>query len=487
MKKLITTCAFLMLIIGIYAQTTFTVGGIVYSTTSANTVAVTTKTPPYTGIITIPSSVVFSAVTYNVTSIGSSAFAGCTGLTLITIPSSITSIGGQAFFGCTGLTSITIPNSITSIGGQAFYGCTGLTSITIPSSITSIVDGAFVGCIGLTSITIPSSVTTIGSQAFYGCTGLISITIPSSVTSIGGMAFYGCTGLISITIPSSVTSIGGMAFYFCTGLTCITIPSSVTSIGDGAFYGTAWYNNQPNGLVYAGNVAYKYIGTMPASTSITLNAGTTGIADKAFSSCTGLTSITIPSTVTSIGSSAFSSCPGLTSLTIPSSVISIGFWAFYYCTGLTSITISNSVTSIGYMAFYGCTGLTSIYTKSTTPVDLSSSISVFSGVNNTTCILYVPTGSLGLYQAANQWKDFINIEEISTGLQPINQSNIKIMIDNGKLIISNAEIGSTVQVFTVLGIKVKEQCVENDHTIISLISGIYLLRVGIYSGKVIVK
>ena len=47
-----------------------------------------------------------------------------------------------------GLTSITIPDSVTSIGYSAFEGCTGLTSITIPDSVTSIGNCAFLGCSG---------------------------------------------------------------------------------------------------------------------------------------------------------------------------------------------------------------------------------------------------------------------------------------------------------------------------------------------------
>ena len=98
----------------------------------------------------------------NVASIGSEAFSGCTGLTSITvdkdntkyhsngnclietgsktlisgcknsaIPSdgSVTSIGSYAFSGCTGLTSITIPDSVTSIGYHAFEDCTRLMNI----------------------------------------------------------------------------------------------------------------------------------------------------------------------------------------------------------------------------------------------------------------------------------------------------------------------------------------------------------------------
>jgi len=170
-----------------------------------------------------------------VTSIGTNAFYGCSGLTSVTIPNSVTSIGNSAFSGCSSLTSVTIPNSVTSIGNNAFSGCSGLTSVTIPNSVTSIGNNAFSGCSGLTSIEIPNSVTSIVESAFQGCSSLTSVTIPNSVTSIGNNAFSGCNSLTSVTIPNSITSIGAAAFFDCSNLKNVIIGSSVKVLEESAF------------------------------------------------------------------------------------------------------------------------------------------------------------------------------------------------------------------------------------------------------------
>ncbi len=339
-----------------------------------------------------------------VTSIGNfsnrDAFFGCTSLTSVEIPNSVTSIGDGAFRDCSGLTSIEIPNSVTSIGNWAFCGCSGLTgSQVIPNSVTSIGEGAFYDCGGLTSVEIPNSVTHIGKKAFSRCSGLTSIQvesgnrtydsrnncnaiietatntlisgfkntiIPNTVTSIGNYAFYECSNLTSMVIPNSVTSIGGSAFSGCSGLTSIEIPNSVTSIGTDAF----------------GN-------------------------------CSGLTSVEIPNSVTKIGCGAFSECCGLTSVTIGNSVTNITSWAFWRCTSLTSITIGNNVTSIEHSAFEYCSALTSVTVKNETPVKIYSD--TFSNRANAT--LYVPAGSKDAYEAADYWKEFMEIIEMD--IQPI--------------------------------------------------------------------
>ena len=256
----------------------------------------------------------------------------------------------------------------------------------------------------ITEVTIGNSVTSIGGSAFYRCTGLTSITIPNSVTSIGNDAFRGCSGLTSITIPNSVTSIGEWAFCQCSGLTSITIPNSVTSIGSNAFYG-----------------------------------------------CSGLTSITIPNSVTSIGESAFWGCTGLTSITIPNSVTSIGVVAFGYCSGLTSITIPNSVTSIGNFAFNYCSGLTSITCHALTPPTCGNY--VFNNVDKS-IPLYVPEESIELYQTANVWNEFTNIQAIST--VDIDQIQLNSTVKNHKILYNGSVyILTGDKTYTVTGQQLK--------------------------------
>ncbi len=146
-----------------------------------------------TGSLSIPSTVTYNGTTYNVKYIGDYAFAGCTGLTSVTIPSSIicrasdgytnTGMNGKGlwFKNCSGLTSITLPNSstFTCLPYQMCSMCTSLSSISIPSRITDIGPDCFVNT-ALTSVTIPSSVTTIYGGALTYNQNLSSITVQAS-------------------------------------------------------------------------------------------------------------------------------------------------------------------------------------------------------------------------------------------------------------------------------------------------------------------
>ena len=348
------------------------------------------EAPSVPDVVVIPAKVYVGSTELTVTSIGDGAFADCSNMTSVTIPSSVTSIGDFAFSGCSGLTGVSIPSNVASIGKSAFSG-SGLTSVNIPSRVASINDRVFSGCTGLTNVIIPSSVTNIGERAFEDCTALTSVTLPSSVKSIGERAFYRCA-LTSVNFPDGLMSIGESAFSRCSGLTSVIIPSSVTSIGQAAFSS----NNLTSIKVNSGNTVYDSRGNCNA------------IIEKATNTLmVGCKNTVIPNNVTSIAYSAFFECD-LTSVTIPEGVTSIGSNAFRLCSNLTSVTIPSTVTSIGSQAFYGCSGLMRVYCYVETPPTIFSDD--FSTYDTTT--LYVPEASLEEYLYAKVWRDFTNIEPI---------------------------------------------------------------------------
>jgi hypothetical protein len=370
----------------------FQYNGIYYNYTSNDEVCVTFGVTPYSGSVNIPSSFYYDGCRCYVTSIGYSAFYGCSGLTSITIPNSVTSIADDAFEGCTSLPIIdnlryadtylveavdktlstyNIKEGTRFIGNKVFQDCLGIKSFTIPNSVTTIGNSAFVGCSRLTSIIIPNSVANIGLRAFEGCTSLpvkddiryadtylieavdktkSTYNIRKGTRFIGSSAFSNCSNLTSITIPNSVTSIGSGAFVGCSRLT----KSEFSSIEN--LCKISFSENRSNPLYYA---KHLYINGQEVKDLVIPNS-VTSIGVYAFSGCSGLKSVTIPNSVTSIGYSAFYGCSGLTSITIGNGVTSIAEGTFSGCSGLTSVTIPNNVTSIGVYAFVGCSGLSSV-------------------------------------------------------------------------------------------------------------------------------
>jgi hypothetical protein len=333
-----------------------------------------------------------------VTAIGDDAFSFYPNLTSVSIPDSVTSIGNSAFYGCTGLTRINHPRVSALdfklyIGRSAFLNCTSLTSVVIPFSEITIDIRTFEGCTSLTRINI-GYVTSIDPSAFYGCTSLTSITVDRdnrNYTSEGGILYNkgktapvlvpeGISG--EVTIPASVSYILREMFDLCTKLTGIRVGS-----------GNSNYTSE-GGILYNKGKTDIVIVPRGISGAVTIPDSVASISDFEFSGCTKLTSITIPDSVASISGLAFKGCFSLTvitigsgnpnytseggilydktrtelicypsatgSVTIPAGVTFIGGGAFFGCTNLTSVTIGKSVTKILESAFMGCPNLTRV-------------------------------------------------------------------------------------------------------------------------------
>ena len=295
--------------------------------------------------------------------IGNQALCNCPLLTTVGIPSSVTTINYRAFWNdSNGLTEITIPSSVTTIGDQIFYGCPALASVTfncpnIPANIISYKTS-------VTDITIGPAVKTIGTAAFRGCTGLTTVTFEagSTLTTIGEQVFMDCTNIGSITIPRTVTFIGRISFQSCTSLTTLTFEagSALVTIDEGAFNTCTALTGViiPASVTAMGNNTFGACSALASAVFADGNA-ITAIPNNCFNHCSSLSSITLPSTVNAIGNAAFAYCNGFSSFTVPSGVTVINNNAFDNCTGLTSISLPSGITSIGYQSFRNCYRLTS--------------------------------------------------------------------------------------------------------------------------------
>lgn len=217
--------------------------------------------------------------------------------------------------------------------------------------VEEISENTFKNSKSLYSVSLPNTIKAIRKSAFLGCSSMSYITLPASLETIGNGAFAECTAFTSIIIPNSVKTIEAGAFYACTKLSSITFSNSLFDVGYDAFGYTKWFNSKSNGLVYAGPVAYKYKGTIPQGTSISIKSGTLGIAEQCFLDCTGLSSVTIPETVVIIGNSAFQGCTGLPSIKIPESVVHISDNMLSLCRNITKITLGSKIKTIGSYAF----------------------------------------------------------------------------------------------------------------------------------------
>jgi hypothetical protein len=416
----------------------------------------------------------------------SSPFINQSNTTKLMINNNMTEITAGYFKGCSSLTSLLIPHSVTSIGEEAFASCSKLASLTIPNTVTTIGDYAFSNSSSLKVVVIEPGASTlsIGKGSQYGMfdySPLDSVFLGRNL-SYDVSPFQGVTKLTSVTIGDSVTQIGHKAFYGCSNLKNLVVSNSVGMIGSNALIGTKWLDDQPDGLVYAGLVAYKYKGTMPYNTSIEIANGTKGIAVGAFSGCSDLASVSIPNTVTNIGSIAFNGCSLLSEISIPNSVRLINIKSFVNCSGLKSVKLGDNLKSMGVGAFLGCTGIETVTSSNMDAPKLDTLAFESSVTNNAKLFIREGSNVLASYLAANIWKDFAYIyQSLPTNVESVG-STLKVATEGDEIIIAGAADNAQVQVYNIEG-RVIYSGIEKVITVPE--NGVYIVKVAGITKKVI--
>ena len=201
-----------------------------------------------------------------------------------------------------------------------------------------------------------------------------ALTIPDTldgytVVGIGKNAFAKNTYLQSVVIPDTVTVIQESAFAECTNLSSVALSEGLVELGKYAFGGTALTNIIIPKSLETAHTGWEHIGNSTKTDGpfancgqlkkVTLEAGSTQIAQFVFAGCNALEQVDLPDTLTKISKGAFIACTNLESVALPDTITKIDEGAFTECTKLKNINLPKSLIELGRYAF-GETALTNI-------------------------------------------------------------------------------------------------------------------------------
>ena len=444
----------------------------------------------------------------------------------------VTYISFEEFGECPYLSSVTLSNSIKEIYQNAFHDCYSLISIS-GESVERIGTEAFTNCVSLTSFSFPklkyiengdSQWGTYRWGAFQGCSSLNNVVLPAGLVSVGTMAFMDCSSLSSITLPASLTTLGDsdIAEYSSVFANCPL--SSITVYGE-----------QPINIGETTFDSQTYIGATLHVPAQSLQAYQTADSWKNFFNIVG--DITDTDSIRSVNINGCSTSYGgyveiggkqytdnnfsLTSKL--NDIISIVFYGWEneneaYELGkveVNGIDVTNQIqnntlnltisgnTTIDINWDYaepnptlltikhaenGCVKLEvsewysykfhivpsenwQIHTVSYNGNDITNS------VNN---------GVIKLSGITSDAELNITFAAETTGTTNAVVSKVKVYGNNGSIIITNADINDNIAIYTETGLLVTEKKAQQERTIINLNNGLYIVKVGSLTVKVII-
>lgn len=254
---------------------------------------------------------------------------------------------------------------------------------------------AFTGCSNLSTVTLGEKVNAIGNNAFQGCEKLQTILIPGSVKELNSYTFSDCKALASITIPQSLSTISNYVFSGCTSLKDVIMADSETELKLGSNGKSPLFSDCPLESVYIGrNINYET---------------SSNFGYSPFYRNTSLRDVKITDREKEISANEFYGCTNLQRVILGDGVTKINDYAFSGCQSLKFFAFGSNVISIGKEAFSDCISMTELTSQASTPPTCGSQ--ALDDINKWNCKLFVPKGCVGVYQAANQWKEFFFIEE----------------------------------------------------------------------------
>ncbi len=259
----------------------------------------------------------------------------------------------------------------------------------------------------------------IENYVFEGCTNLLCVKLPKTIGWLGVSSFQCCSSISDISIPAATTELKHNLFKGCTALKNMTIEdgNSVLNIA---------YNNDAIKIDKNGKVN-TYGEGAPIFEDCPLDSVYIGRKIKydtrkvtgysPFYRNTSLRSVRITDAETEISENEFYGCTGLKNVWIGNGVTTIGNWAFSDCSSLDYFEFGSAMKNISTEAFSDCANVTKIISHAAIPPVCGSQ--ALDDINKWTCTLYVPDGHIGAYQVADQWKEFLFTDNLSTGVKDV--------------------------------------------------------------------
>lgn len=303
----------------------------------------------------------------------SNAFAYCSNLTQVKLPTTLTLIDAFAFRN-TNIASVTIPINA-QVSRNPFTCCSSLVKIDVATGSEYCIseNGALftkdhktliaypTGLKYVSYTNLPAMIEAIGKDSIR-CESLEEIWLPYGTKIIGEQSFYGATKLKKIVIPETVESIESNAFYGCTNLTIYAPKGSYAyqyasenkiSVVD---YSEYEYSIDNGTAIITKNTGVCWYIILPTELG---GYPVTAVGPDAFFNNQYLKSVIVPEGYLTIMSSAFSYCTNLRQIDLPDSLLGLNSNAFRQDPLLTEITIP-AKTELWRNPFTDCDGLTNI-------------------------------------------------------------------------------------------------------------------------------